>query len=62
MLRKQSACIGKNACPLQRQVNVNEQRIKWKDKVKYLGNILMKDMCDDADIYIIYIAAEESNL
>ena len=39
-----------NTCPLQRQVNVNGQRIKWKDKVKYLGNILTKDMCDDADI------------
>ena len=43
-------CFGKNACPLQRQVNVSGQRIKWKDKVKYLGNILTKDMCDDADI------------
>ena len=42
--------FGKNACPLQRQVNVSGQRIKWKDKVKYLGNILTKDMCDDADI------------
>ena len=43
-------CFGKNTCPLQRQVNVNGQRIKWKDKVRYLGNILTKDMCDDADI------------
>ena len=43
-------CFGKNACPLQRQVNVNGQRVKWKDKVKYLGIILTKDMCDDADI------------
>ena len=51
MLRKQSAlCFGTNACPLQRQGNVNGQRIKWKDKVKYLGNILTKAMCDDADI------------
>ncbi len=41
-------CFGENACPLQRQVN--GQRVKWKDKVKYLGNILTKDMCDDADI------------
>ena len=40
-------CFGKNVCPLQRQVNVNGQRIKWKDKVRYLGNILTKDMCDD---------------
>ena len=31
-------------------VNVNGQRVKWKDRVKYLGNILTKDMCDDADI------------
>ena len=46
-------CFGKNACPLQRQVNVNGQRIKWKDKVKYLGNILTKDMCDDADMYAL---------
>ena len=49
---KKTECtrFGKNACPLQRQVNVNGQRIKWKDNVKYLGNILTKDMCDDADI------------
>ena len=39
-------CFGKNACPLQRQVNVNGQRVKWN----YLGIILTKDMCDDADI------------
>ena len=31
-------------------MNVNGQRTKWKDKVKYLGNILTKHMCDDADI------------
>ena len=31
-------------------MNVSGQRIKWKDKVKYLGNILTKDMCDGADI------------
>ena len=31
-------------------MNVNGQRVKWKDKVKYLGIILTKDMCDDADI------------
>ena len=43
-------CFSKNACPLQRQVNVNGQRVKWKDKVKYLGIILTNDMCDDADI------------
>ena len=44
-------CFGKkNTCPLQRQVNVNGQRVKWKDKVIYLGIILPKDMCDDADI------------
>ena len=48
MLRKRS--FGKNACPLQRQFNVNGQRVKWKDEVKYLGIILTKDMCDDADI------------
>ena len=42
--------FGINACPLQRQVNVNGQCIKWKDKVKYLENILTKDICDDADI------------
>ena len=27
-------CFGKNACPQQRQVNVNGQRVEWKDKVK----------------------------
>ena len=43
-------CFSKNACPLQRQVNVNGQHVKWKDKVKYLGIILTNDMCDDADI------------
>ena len=43
-------CFSKNACPLQRQVNVNGQQVKWKDKVKYLGIILTNDMCDDADI------------
>ena len=43
-------CFSKNACPLQRQVNVNGQRVKWKDKVKYLEIILTTDMCDDADI------------
>ena len=43
-------CFSKNACPLQRQINVNGQRVKWKDKVKYLGIILTIDMCDDADI------------
>ena len=43
-------CFCKNACPLQRQAKVNGQRIKWKDKFRYLGNILTKDMCDDADI------------
>ena len=32
------------------QLTNNRQRIKWKDKVRYLGNILTKDMCDDADI------------
>ena len=49
---KKTECIffGKKACPLQRQVNVNGQRVKWKDKVKYLGILLTKDMCDDADI------------
>ena len=31
-------------------MNVNGQRIKWKDKLKYLGNILTKNMCDDAEI------------
>ena len=31
-------------------MNVNGQPVKWKDKVKYLGIILTKDMCDDADI------------
>ena len=36
-------CFSKNACPLQRQVNVNGQRVKWKDKVKYLGIILTND-------------------
>ena len=30
-------------------MNVNGQRIKWKDKVRYLGNILTKDMCDETD-------------
>ena len=45
-------CFGKNACPLQRQVNVSGQRVKWKDKVKYLGNTLTKDMCADADIRV----------
>ena len=51
MPRKQSASVlVKNACPLQRQVNVNGQHVKWKDKVKYLGIILTNDMCDDADI------------
>ena len=25
-------------------------KVKWKDKVKYLGIILTNDMCDDADI------------
>ena len=43
-------CFSKNACPLQRQVNVNGQHVKWKDKVKYLGIMLTNDMCDDADI------------
>ena len=43
-------CFSKNACPLQRQVKVNGQHVKWKDKVKYLGIILTNDMCDDADI------------
>ena len=43
-------CFSKMACPLQRQVNVNGQHVKWKDKVKYLGIILTNDMCDDADI------------
>ena len=41
---------GKNACPLQRQENVNGQSVKCKDKVKYLVIILTKDMCDDADV------------
>ena len=45
-------CLGKNSCPLQHQVNVNGQRIKWKDKVKYLENILTKDMCYDAECTI----------
>ena len=44
-------CFSKNACPLQRQVKVNGQHVKWKDKVKYLGIILTNDMCDDADIH-----------
>ena len=48
MLRKRSGRFGKNACPLQRQVKVNGKHVKWK--VKYLGIILTKDMCDDADI------------
>ena len=43
-------CFSKNACPLQRQVKVNGQHVKWKVKVKYLGIILTNDMCDDADI------------
>ena len=43
-------CFSKNACPLQRQVKVNGQHVKWKEKVKYLGIILTNDMCDDADI------------
>ena len=43
-------CFSKNACPLQRQVKVNGQHVKWKGKVKYLGIILTNDMCDDADI------------
>ena len=43
-------CFSKNACPLQRQVKVNGQHVKWIDKVKYLGIILTNDMCDDADI------------
>ena len=49
---KKTACIcfGKNTCPLQRQVNVNGQHVKWKDKVKYLAIILAKDMCEYADI------------
>ena len=29
---------------------MNVKRVKWKDKIKYLGNIFTKDMCDDADI------------
>ena len=43
-------CFSKNACPIQRQVKVNGQHVKWKEKVKYLGIILTNDMCDDADI------------
>ena len=29
---------------------MNVKRVKWKDEIKYLGNIFTKDMCDDADI------------
>ncbi len=43
-------CFVKNTCPLQRQVNVNGERVKWKVKVKDIGNLLTKDMCHDADI------------
>ena len=54
MLRKQSVSVlvKMHVHYVQRQVNVNGHSLKWKDKVKYLGNILTKDMCDDADIYM----------
>ena len=39
--KTECVCFGKNACPLKRQVNVNGQRIKWKDKVTVLGTLGM---------------------
>ena len=45
---RSTSVLVKNTCPIQHRVNV--KRVKWKDKIKYLGNIFTKDMCDDADI------------
>ena len=45
-------CFGGNIGLLPRQVYVNGQSIRWKDSVKYLGNVLACDMCDAADIRV----------